>query len=289
MTTIQRSEGNGEGKRVRANGIDIHYVEAGQGEPLLLLHGGAVSTNPIWKGHPFAYVPHMGALAERFRVIAPDARGCGRTTHSGGSITFAQLADDAVALIEALGLDRPSICGFSEGGITATLVGIRNPGSIRAIVNDAGYDMFNPMSPSFAMMRNVFGGSPQATQTDLAAVERFFGSSPEMQMTLDLIKADQDAGQGPDYWKTYLTLAFDRTTQSPGTTFEDLRKVSAPMLVLTGDRDEFCTVEEGVTAYRMLKDGELAVLPGVGHVITPQKIQMTIDFLRRRGGAKASG
>jgi hypothetical protein len=44
-----------------------------------------------------------------------------------------------------------------------------------------------------------------------------------------------------------------------------------------------------VTAYRMLNDGELAVPPGVGHVITPQKIQTTIDFLPRRGGAKASG
>ena len=44
-----------ESRSVNANGIDIHYVEAGEGEPLVLLHGGLVSTNPIWAGTPFSY------------------------------------------------------------------------------------------------------------------------------------------------------------------------------------------------------------------------------------------
>ena len=52
-----------EGNQVHANGIDIHYVEAGEGEPLILLHGGVVSTNLIWEGVPIAYASHMGALA----------------------------------------------------------------------------------------------------------------------------------------------------------------------------------------------------------------------------------
>ena len=56
---------------VPANGIEIHYVEAGQGEPLVLLHGGMVSTNPIWAPTPVSYSAHMEQLAERFRVIAP--------------------------------------------------------------------------------------------------------------------------------------------------------------------------------------------------------------------------
>ena len=40
---------------VKANGIEIHYTETGSGPPLVLLHGGIVSSNPIWTGHPFAY------------------------------------------------------------------------------------------------------------------------------------------------------------------------------------------------------------------------------------------
>lgn len=98
---------------VRANGIDIHYAEAGTGRPLVLLHGGVVSTNPIWTGSPFAYVSHVTALAEHFHVIAPDTRGGGRTVHSGGTITFDQLADDVQDRItmQVAGALQPSIRG----------------------------------------------------------------------------------------------------------------------------------------------------------------------------------
>lgn len=149
------------GNYVHANGIEIHYVEMGAGEPLLLLHGGVVSTGPVWAGHPFAYVDHMPTFAEHFRVIAPDTRGAGATVHKQGTASFALLADDVLALIEELGLDRPMICGFSEGAITATVLGIRNPDSVRAIVNDAGFDFFNPHAPSFAMLRHMLGGAPR--------------------------------------------------------------------------------------------------------------------------------
>jgi pimeloyl-ACP methyl ester carboxylesterase len=267
-----------EGHRVYVNGIDIHYVEAGQGEPLVLLHGGVVSTNLIWEGVPMAYASHMGTLAERFRVIAPDTRGCGRTPHGGGDTSYDQLADDVVALIDALGLDTPLLTGFSEGAITATIVGIRSPGAVRAIVNNAGHDAFNPDAPSFTMCRQMLGGSPQATVADPDAAAHFFAQSDEMRAVFELMKSDQDSGQGPGYWKTYLSRAFDRITKSPGYTFEDLRRITVPTLILTGDRDQFCSVQEGVTAYRMLQDGELAVLPHTGHLITPE----AIAFCERR-------
>ena len=271
-----------EGHQVRANGIDIHYVEAGHGEPLILLHGGVVSTNLIWEGVPMAYASHMGTLAKRFRVIAPDTRGCGRTPHGNGDTSFDQLADDIVALIDALGLEPPLITGFSEGAITATIVGIRSPESVRAIVNNAGHDAFNPDAPSIAMCRQMLGGSPHATAADPDAAARFFGQSDEMRAVFELMKSDQDSGQGPGYWKTYLARAFDRITKSPGYTFEDLRRITVPTLILTGDRDQFCSVEEGVTAYRMLGDGELAVLPDTGHLITPAVVATTIEFFERR-------
>src|ERR1700750_3328674 len=90
------------GKFVRANGIDIYYLGEGEGTPLVLLHGGMVSTNPIWTGVPVAYASHMQTLAEHFRVIAPDVRGGGRTVHTEGPVTFDLLAEDVVAAIGAL-------------------------------------------------------------------------------------------------------------------------------------------------------------------------------------------
>lgn len=271
------------GKFVHANGIDIHYVEMGTGEPLVLLHGGIVSAGPLWASHPLAYVNHMETLAQHFHVIAPDTRGAGATAHNGGTASFALLADDVLALIEALGLDRPMICGFSEGATTATILGLRNPDAARAIVNHAGYDNFNPQAPSFAILRQMLGGSPEATGADPDAAARSFGVSDEMHATFELLKADHDSAQGEGYWRTYLTNAFPRTTGSPGYTFDDLRSVTAPTLILTGDRDPFCSVDEAATAYRMLPTGELAVLPNHDHVITPAAVRTTIEFLQRQG------
>ena len=279
-----------EGKFVQANGIDIHYKEAGGGPPLLLLHGGVVSTDAVWTGHPLAYVAHMGRLAEHFRVIAPETRGCGRSSHDGGTVTFDRLADDVRSLIGALGLENPVVCGFSEGAITATIVAIRFPGLVHAIVDHAGYDVLNPHAPTFEMMRQMLGGSPEATAPDPDAAARSFGASAEMRATFELMKRDQDAARGRDHWRTYLRMAFERTTRSPGYTFDDLRKITAPTLILVGDRDRFCTVEEGVTAYRKLHKGELSVLPDVGHSIPVSAIDATLAFLlRQRRGAGRPG
>jgi pimeloyl-ACP methyl ester carboxylesterase len=71
---------------------------------------------------------------------------------------------------------------------------------------------------------------------------------------------------------------------------DDLRKITAPTLILVGDRDRFCTVEEGVTAYRKLQRGELSVLPDVGHSIPVSAIDATLAFLlRQRRVAGRSG
>jgi len=268
------------GQYVHANGIDIYYVEAREGEPLLLLDNGMVSTNPIWAPVPFAYASFLGTLAEHFRVIAPDTRGSGRSVHPGGSIPSALLADDVVALIDALNLDRPLICGFSDGGETATLVGIRNPESVRAIVNHGGYDLFNPdpQAPAIAMTRQMLGGSADATQAD---PEFSASRSRELRVMFDLMKADHDSAQGAGHWKTVVAQTFDRITQPHGYTFENLHAITVPALILIGDRDPFCSVEEGAAAYRALPAGELTVLPDTGHLITPAAVQATIEFFER--------
>jgi pimeloyl-ACP methyl ester carboxylesterase len=272
----------GTGKYIRANGIDIHYNEAGRGRPLILLHGGMVSSSPIWAGSPVAYATYMQQLAETFRVIAPDTRGSSGTVHPGGDSGYEVLVNDVLAFIEALDLDRPFIAGFSDGGIIATILGIRNPDAVGAIVNDAGYDFFNPEAATYQTMRVMLGGRPDATEADPEAVQAFFEGQAPMRLMFETMKADQDGAQGEGHWKEYLRLAFERTTHSPGYTFDDLSRVTVPTMILVGDRDHFCSVEEAVVAYRRLPDAELAILPGTDHVITPEGIEAMTGFLRRQ-------
>lgn len=182
MTTVEAQRSD----VVRANGIDIHYVEAGDGPPLLLIDNAMVSTNPIWIGHPFAYATQLAAFAKHFRVILPDTRGSGRTVHPGGPISHALLADDIVAFITALGLNHPMVCGFSDGGEVATILGIRSPGAAQAIVNHGGYDLFNPdpQAPAIAMTRHMLGGRPDATQADFDALARLANDSDDLRVML---------------------------------------------------------------------------------------------------------
>ena len=269
---------------VRANDIDVAYVEAGDGPPLVLLHGGFVSTGPTWADSPIAYVRHVAALGKHFRVIAPDTRGSGATVHPGGTVSYSLLADDLMALVDALGLHRPLVAGFSDGAAIATVAAIRQPDAIGALVAHAGYDIFVPDAPIFEMGRALFGGSPEATEGNPDAVEHAFESMPPMAEMLALMKADYDSAQGDGHWREYIRIFFDRVTRSPGYTLHDFRAITCPTLILTGDRDHFCSVEEGAAAYRNLPVGELAVVPATDHAITLAVIDTTIDFLLRHTG-----
>lgn len=272
---------------VHANGIDIHYREAGSPDSpdLVLLHGGLVSSNPLWDETPLSHGAHLAALGERFHAIAPDLRGFGRTRHTGGGqVSMSLHADDVAALVGALGLDRPAIGGFSMGGMVATIAAIRHPGIARALVNDAGCDIFYPESKSFRVLPQLFGGSEDATEADPDAVERTFSADPAMRGFLDLIKADHDSAGGPGHWRTMLQHFFEAAHQWPGYGFDDLATIDVPTLILVGDRDEHSPVEDCIRAYRSLPQGQLCVLPDTEHVITPAKVAAILDFLGQQAG-----
>ena len=266
-------------KQAHVAGTDIHYVETGDGQPLLLLHAGFLSTDDIWEGHPAGYVSHLGSLASRFRVIAPDARGHGRTLHPpGDSISYEQLADDVAALSTVLGLQRPMVCGFSDGATIATVAAIRHPDAFRAVVNHAGFDVLHPGSRVFAMSRQIFGGSPDATKPVPAAFAGF--AAAQGGPMADFMRRTQLDHRAQGGWERTLAMAFDRLT-TPALDLESLRKITAPTLILGGDRDMFCPAEEAASAYRMLSTGELGIVPGTGHEVSRIAIELTTGFLQR--------
>ena len=232
MMDAEAVTNRGDGEHVNANGIDIRYREAGTGEPLILLNQGMASSSPVWAGNPTTYASFVDRFAERFRVIAPDIRGSGGTVHPGGAITYAQLADDVVGLVEALDLGRPFVCGFSDGGLVATVTGIRRPDFARAIVNHGGYDLLNPEAPSMAMARQMLGGNREATEPSFEAIAGISGQVPQLGQMFALMEQDHDAAQGPGHWKTVVAQTFPRITQPAGYTFDDLATLTAPTLIL---------------------------------------------------------
>lgn len=261
---------------VHANGTDFWYVEAGAGVPLILLHGGMVSNGSLWMGHKYSWAGHLARFASHFRVIALDTRGHGRTINPSGNLSYARYAEDLVAVVEALELDRPLIAGFSDGGTTATITGLIAPELPRALVNYAGYQTFNP-DPSASTYRRgrvVLGGAPDAAKADYG---HFASRLSELQRHID----DFEPSQGAGYFHRYINQIFEFWTRPMQYTFADFRSVSAPMLILVGDRDRSSSLDEALDLYRELPDGELGIVPGNGHEVTDIGCTMVLDYLLR--------
>jgi pimeloyl-ACP methyl ester carboxylesterase len=93
--------------------------------------------------------------------------------------------------------------------------------------------------------------------------------------------AGMHVAQGEGHWRRVIAQTFPRITQPTGYTFDDLARITAPTLILVGDRDPFCSLEEAATADPTLTAGELAVLPNTGHGITLEAVQTAVAFLER--------
>ena len=106
--------------RVRARGIEFHYAEAGDGDDVVLcLHG--------WPQHWYEWRHLMPALADRYRVIALDLRGFGWSDAPAGGYEKEELADDVLAVLDELGIERVKLIGHDWGGWIGFLLALREP------------------------------------------------------------------------------------------------------------------------------------------------------------------
>lgn len=114
-------------------GINLHYSECGEGDPLILLHGN---------GEDGSYFEHqMVPFAKRFRVIALDTRGHGRSPRGEAPFTIRQFADDLLAFMDERGIERAHLLGFSDGGNIALVFALSHPQRIgKLVLNGANLD-----------------------------------------------------------------------------------------------------------------------------------------------------
>src|SRR3970040_587953 len=111
---------SGDGPYVDAGGVSTYYESHGEGEPLLLLHGGLCTIETF-----FGQTPE---LAKRFCVILPERRGDGRPADVDGPITYDAMAADTIAFMGALGIENAHLVGYSDGAIVGMLVAMRRAG-----------------------------------------------------------------------------------------------------------------------------------------------------------------
>jgi pimeloyl-ACP methyl ester carboxylesterase len=226
---------------------------AGAGEPVLLLHGGLSDSELLLE-------PLEPALGRRYRVLAFDRRGHGRTADTEAAFHYDDMANETVAAIEKLIGGPTNLVGWSDGGIIALLVALRRPDLVRSLVligTNYHYNAMQPMEPGD-------GSVPEVIR------DRYAERSPD----------------GGEHFGRVMEKSFAMFASEPTLTTDDLRRISAPALVMVGD-DDMATLAHTASLYESLPQGQLAVVPGTSHAVVIEKPELVGrligDFLSAPG------
>ena len=245
------------GHVIHVNGTDVHYVDRGKGEPLLLVHGfGACAAD--WGSI-------AATLAQDYRLIIPDLRGHGWSTDPATSFSTLRSSDDISALLNSLGLRSVRAIGLSMGGMVLLHLASREPDRISSMVL---------VSSASQLPDQARGISRGATMETLPSVTR------------DLYRSC--AVQGEDQMQGMINRlrSFANDTDDINFSAAQLHTISSRTLIVQGDRDRLFPVETTIKLYRAIPNSELWIVPGGGHVPVwgdrkPEFLRVAREFLNR--------
>ena len=253
------------GNFVQLNDLNMYYEVHGQGTPLLLLHGGT-STSGSWAAQ-------MPKLSEHFQVITPDIRGHGKSINPSDNLSYRLMAEDIAALITHLGLEKPLVCGYSDGGQICLELGMHYPGLAQVYVAGAvNYES----SESFVNFLRSFGIDANGDIN----LEEFEANAPDFaayMMQTHEMNWKELTRQLAKMWATPLNYTAD-----------DFERIVEPTLLVVGDRDAFVPLEQAVAMYRLIPNAELAVAPNSGHELVQTNPELftniILEYLMRQIG-----
>ena len=243
---------------------EIHGNRRDDVAPILLIHGSVATAESDWGNV-------IRALAEQYLVIAPDCRGHGKSSNPNRSYSFAEMADDLVALVHALGFDQAYVIGHSNGGNVALIYLMEHPESARAVVVQAGNAR---VTPDLVERENR-----------LFTPEYVEANRPEwMQQMIEL----HDSVHGAGYWRELMRWTLKEILAGPNYTPQDLAQVRKPVLVIEGTEDPVNA--PGRQAEYMaanIPGAELWRPEGVKHNVHKERqeewLARVLDFFQGRG------
>lgn len=261
---------------VEANGINYYFEIHGQGEPLLLLHGGLGSID--------MFGPVLPALAATRQVIGVDLHGHGRTALGDRPISIIDMGDDMAVLLKALGFQQVDVLGYSLGGGVAFRLAVQHPELIRRLVLVSGGYAQDGFYPEMLPMQSQVGAGMAESMKGTPMYQSYAAVAPHPEDFPRLLDRMGDLMRTPYDWS------------------EDVKTLKMPVMLVYGDSDMF-RPEHMVSFYQLLGGGlrdagwmrehmsqnRLAILPDLTHYdifFAPALITTVLPFLDGAGGAK---
>jgi pimeloyl-ACP methyl ester carboxylesterase len=239
---------------VEHDGARIWYATFGEGPPVVLLHGG------LGHGGNWGYqVPAL--IAAGYRPVVIDSRGHGRSTRDARPYSYELMASDVLAVLDALGVPRAALVGWSDGACVALILAMRAPERV------AGVFFFAcNMDPS---------GAKELDESN-PLLGRCIGRHAEDYARLSAT---------PDDFREFVAAVSRMQATQPNATADDLAGVRVPVTITQGEEDEFITREHAEYLARSIPGAELVILPGVTHFAPLQRPEVfdaaVFEFLGR--------
>ncbi|MFC8827972.1 alpha/beta fold hydrolase [Streptomyces sp. NPDC057137] len=250
-----------QGAYAQVNGLDMYYESHGSGHPLVLLHGGVLTIDLTFG----AMIP---TLAATHRVIAVELQGHGHTADTDREMSVPAFAEDVVALLDVLGVERADLFGFSLGGLTALEMAVHHPERVDRVVLAATH-----------FRRD--GYLPEIRDPALQAGSKRLPTPADFQEMADAYTA---VAPHPEHFHDFLAKT-SAAADFEGWSEDDLRGLAAPTLLVCGDTD-FVRIEHAARMHHLIPDARLAILPGCTHMDVMRRTELVLPmaagFLARR-------
>jgi pimeloyl-ACP methyl ester carboxylesterase len=245
-------------RAIDAGGIHTSYLEAGAGQPVVMLHGSGpgVSAMANWQHN-------IGALAQRFRVLAPDIVGFGATKRPDNIVYSLRTWTDHVwAFLDAHGIEKAAIVGNSLGGRIALQMATDRPDRVSKMVLMGAPGVGMTLTDGLAALR-AYQPSHDAMR-DL--LRNHFAVDPTM-ITDDLVAIRYEASIADGAYEAYRAMFFDprHTGSELSITAEEVRAIATPALLVHGREDKVVPMQVSVTMLGLLPNADLHVFSACGH------------------------
>lgn len=265
---------------VRNGDVEIWYETFGRGEPLLLIMGlgGTVQSWGL----------QIPELAEHYQLICLDNRGAGRSSKPAGPYSIETMAADALAVLNALGVEAAHVLGVSMGGLIAQALYHAEPARVRSLV--LGCTGAGPNDPSYTppaahvwetLLRDRASEPLEAILEEMIQIfyhPSYRAKAPDLLSRL--LRLHDNQPQPPHAYWAQICACRHHTPNSPR-----LHAVGVPTLVLHGDDDEIWPLENARHLAANIPGAEMAVIPESGHMFMIEKPQefnrAVLDFLAR--------
>ncbi len=245
-----------------ANGTKVYYEVYGEGAPVILLHGAFYTIQMNWG----ELIPE---LSKTRKVIAIEFQGHGHTPYSDRKFDIVTLAKDVEGVMDYLKIDSADVAGYSMGGSVAYQFAVQSPKRLRKLV----------------IISSTYKTDGWLTIVNTAFEDfkpEFFDNTP-LQTAYDAVAPDKTK------WTKFLKQMFDFAKEPFDCGDSNIAKITAPVLIISGDNDGLDKVElmktyqllgGGVTAdLQPMPKSQLAIVPSQGHVSLMMQTNTILNYL----------